>query len=285
MRWGARVLLPATLFVAWQVAAENRVRVGAPEGRVPLRIAPDASADAAVHVPSGTEIDTLDDATNRWIRVIPPPQTPFWVYAELVRDGVVSVSKAQVRVGAGLTHKAITLLSLGTAVDVRGRLGDWVRIAAPTGVVLWVAGEYAATSALVPTPTPDATTGDMTGTNEPPVLRPETPLLPPPSCLQGQTLAAGRTQGERVHLRGGLDWSSHWRRDRPVSFDLLGLDPHDRQPVCQLVASAAAYETLLGCEVGVSGSIWWLADDPLPIVIADRIEVVAKDAPDAVSSP
>jgi hypothetical protein len=240
-----------------------------------LRIAPVAAAEAALQVPSGTEINALDAATNVWIRVVPPPQAPFWIYAELVRDGLVSVDKAQVRTGPGLSHKAVSSLARGTPVTVRNRLGDWFRIAAPTGVVLWLSGEYAATPGAPAEISPGSVV--PAGTNEPSVVL---PTVATPYQLQQQTLAAGRIQGETVQLRGRLDWSSQWRRDYPVSFDLLDINPSDeRQPVCQLVAGASTYEKQVGCDVGVTGTRWWLADDPLPVVIAGSIEILNEPPP------
>lgn len=276
MCWVARLLLPAILAFVWPVAADNRIRIGAPSGHVPLRIAPNTAAEVALYVPSGAEIQLLNDVSNAWLCVVPPPQTIFWLYAELVRDGIVSVNKAQVRAGAGLSHKAVASLNQGTSVNVRGRLGDWLRIAAPSGIVLWVAGEYASTSSLSPA-APDPSDGDATTRiNEATVLI----TTNIPCQLQQQRLATGRTQGEVVQLRGRLDWSSQWHREQPVSFNLLNDNQRgDCQPVCQLVASASAYEKMVGSDVCIIGSRWWLVDEILPLILVERLEAVTQTPP------
>jgi hypothetical protein len=176
----------------------------------------------------------------------------------------VRVNQAQVRSGAGLKHRVVTSLNRESPVEVQSRLGDWLKIAAPTGVMFWVSSARVAMHEAEPEPV------DAPMEPEPPAI--EIPVEAPPP-LRGFRLAVDVAQGEAVRMAGRLDWSSQWRRELPVSFELLAPgSPEHQIPACRVIASAAMHESLIGCEVVVTGTRWILADDPAPVLMASGIE-------------
>jgi hypothetical protein len=152
------ILLAGVLHPALAV----RVRVTA--DRVNLRAAALETAEVVGQVSTGDELEALSDVGEAWVQVVPPSSVDLWVFAELVHDKAVIVSKAQIRAGAGLNFNVVGSLRRGAPVTERGRLGDWLKIAPPDGTSLWVSREFieplavAETPASVPAavPVPDA---------------------------------------------------------------------------------------------------------------------------------
>lgn len=70
--------------------------------RVCLRARPSLESEIVGQVMTGDLLTTPDDETTEdWVRVVAPPSVDLWVYSELIRDGRITVNKAQVRGGPG----------------------------------------------------------------------------------------------------------------------------------------------------------------------------------------
>jgi uncharacterized protein YraI len=65
------------------------------------------------------------------------------------RTGEVTGHDVNVRAGAHLNYEIMAKLDKGDLVLVTGVHGDWLRIAPPPGVLVWVATEYVASDGLV----------------------------------------------------------------------------------------------------------------------------------------
>jgi uncharacterized protein YgiM (DUF1202 family) len=88
--------------------------------------------------------DLSDD--GRWLRIVPPKTADVWIFAKYVDvrgdRGVVNGDKVRVRVRPELTGEVVNQVNKGARVKVKGRKGDWLKIAPPKGTVAWVSTEY-----------------------------------------------------------------------------------------------------------------------------------------------
>ncbi len=110
--------------------------------RVNLRAAAKADAEVVGQVCSTDTLILQGDIAEPWVKVTPPDSVDFWIYANLVKDGKVTVNNAQVRAGAGLNFNVVGQLQKGDTVSQRGKIGDWLKIAPfPTSAV-WVTNAY-----------------------------------------------------------------------------------------------------------------------------------------------
>ena len=101
---------------------------------------PSLSAETVFSVAAGDRLTALEWGES-WVKVASPPGASYWVYGELVRDGVVAVSKLGIRSGPGITHPSIGSLRKGDVVEPLGTEGEWLRIAPPAGTGLWIRRE------------------------------------------------------------------------------------------------------------------------------------------------
>lgn len=124
--------LPATALPA----TETRVRVTAQKAS--LRYHNADNDDSACEILAGQELIVLGSHIGNWVPVVPPDDVNVWIYAELVRKGRVARDKSQVRSGPGLNYKVVGSLAQNTAVEQRGRVGDWLKIKPPYGFSLWI---------------------------------------------------------------------------------------------------------------------------------------------------
>lgn len=164
-------ILSAVLLLAGPAAA---VHVRVTGDRVNLRAVAKATAETVGQVSTGDELEVVSGLDGEWVEVVPPARLDLWIFAELVQGGQVVVSKAQVRAGAGLNFNVVGSLRRGAAVQERGRLGDWLKIAPPEGCSLWVNRQY-----VEPVAAPAAGVRPA-GTVAVPAV--QTILAPPPSA-------------------------------------------------------------------------------------------------------
>lgn len=149
MRRIAVILLSALATVAAPLRAETRVIVTI--DRANLRPLNTDNVESVGEVVRNQQLVAWGPLDTVRVPVEPPDDVSFWIYAELVRQGRVVADKAQIRSGAGLAHKAIGSVDRGTPVESRGRLGDWLKIAPPSGFPVWISRSAIA---LAPTSAP-----------------------------------------------------------------------------------------------------------------------------------
>lgn len=135
MRSMQTILLPVLLATAL-TAAETRVRVSA--DHTSLRYQNADTVEVACLVSTGQELTVRGTLEGSWVPVVPPDDVSVWIYAELVRKGEVIRDKAQLRSGPGLNYKVVGSLDHGIPVEVRSRLGDWLKIRPLSGFTLWI---------------------------------------------------------------------------------------------------------------------------------------------------
>ncbi|MFH1730228.1 MAG: SH3 domain-containing protein [Planctomycetota bacterium] len=83
---------------------------------------------------------------GKWVRITPPATADVWIFAKFVdvdgERGVVNGDNVRVRVRPDLKGEMVNKLEKETVVNVKGREGDWLKIAPPEGTVAWVHAQY-----------------------------------------------------------------------------------------------------------------------------------------------
>ena len=128
------------------------LRVTADE--VNLRSRPDANSVPVAQVERDTVLRGLGRDAYGWYRVAPPAGVFSYVAKEYVDrrgpiEGIVSVRSGTLRVRVGslvreldpLQSEVQVVLERGAAVRIVGEQGEWLRIAPPPGVCVYVSGE------------------------------------------------------------------------------------------------------------------------------------------------
>ena len=267
------------------------LRVRGIEGRVAVYALTNTPRDVVTWLPADTVFTVKGALTDHpWVCVLPPEAVSVWIYRELVRDGFVVADDSQIRAGAGMSFRPIASVDSGERVAVRGVYGDWLKIEPPAGILFWVLRDQveplatgAASNEIAPPITDvftcmlEALTNEATtfGTSSPPVTeavscRLETPATPvqvaPPPELAGYVLDQIQGQGERVVLKGTLDWAGLSSVSAPFSLVARQTDG-DSVPVCLLLAPEITYGPHVGSSVTVEGTRWFVKGSVLPLVI------------------
>lgn len=287
--------LYAVLLGATSCWAASEMRVTG--DRVNLRAAPDDTSEVVSQASRG---DTLlgGEPEGEWVAVFPPDAVDLWVYAELVKDGVVAVSKLRVRSGPGISYRAVGRLTKGSKVAIRGRKEEWLKIAPPPGCLLWINRRYVELAAPTPvapeplpksSPLPTATVSPApvakpAPTRPPVIVTPRYPGLPrtrgaasggeaPPRRITGLPtvrvpagLVASMVQGKRVTLEGTLQGARLvWRR--PSRYRLV----REGATACYVLASDRSLSKLAGHRLEISGKSYWIQGVRHPSVLAGEI--------------
>ncbi|NLL83599.1 MAG: SH3 domain-containing protein [Lentisphaerae bacterium] len=253
-------------------AAEYNYRASVKHGHVSLHPLPDKTSEVVATLPFGAVLTILaehPDDNPQWLQVAPPDEFTLWVYADLIRNSVVLANNVQARCGAGIKHKPLATLQRGDKVEIRGRLGDWIRIKAPPGTILWVAR-----CEVEPISPQTVTTATTDQTVEEPTLPPlsgdHTPRLPP--GLARFTLTAARGQGVLTLRQGRVDWPSFWESGTPVECPYTLVDASGTATA--LLVDNSKDKTLQpGISVMITGTLWHLDTIRLPVLVANEVKI------------
>jgi len=276
------------------------------QGRFALYATTNPPLEAITWLPAETVLAVVGELTDApWTPVRAPGTLSVWIYRDLVRDGKVLADKSLVRAGAGTAFRPLASLDRGTPVEVRGPYGDWLKIAPPPSMTFWVLRDqveplaeqpreidaaqaradlysalldaFSGPSSAQP-PDPDASP-DLNALPDPAVPVPDLPAPPKPPravpCppeLADYALDETAVQGERVTLRGTLDWGGV----DPISapFCLVAREPDgDAVPLCNLLAPEITYGPHIGAEATVEGTRWFVKGARLPFVIPLAVRI------------
>lgn len=283
--------------------AGPRLRVKA--DHVNLRARPDMNSKTVAQVQRGDILVSIGDTADGWIAVTPPDSADLWIYGELVRDGVVGVSRLKVRAGPGINYRDVGVLARGQSVKVRGRHVDWLKIAPSPGSVLWVSGEFVTpvvipVAAAKPPPAPQPRprpkpkpvprpqpVGPETGpalspapiVKAPPLV--ETPpdakdtTWPLPASIAGRALVESRRQGRSVEyigvMRPAAPTPGRPSRHRVVRYDAQGR----ARTICYVIGNDAQLDSIVGRTMMVKGREYWIQGVRYPALAV--VQMVRRD--------
>lgn len=303
---GTRITAAAVAFAALLSAgsahgANTQLRVTT--SRVNLRCKPGLGGEVVYVASRGELLTAVKGAGEEWVQVLAPKGATLYVYAELVRNGVVAVPTLQARSRDGIDHQTVCVLRRGDKVAGRGRAGDWLKIAPPRGCTLWVAGKYVAPPEppkKKPAPKPKPKQKPVVAVRPPP--KPVTPPKPPkPSkpatdfrrgtawkapihttaparragtagaVFASEELVRSREQGVAAIYTGTLRRSGPVFR-RPSAYCIMDRDGRGRGfTQCYILGSDRQLAGLLGRKMRIEGSEYWLQGVRHPVVVPKRI--------------
>ncbi|MBO7298411.1 MAG: SH3 domain-containing protein [Kiritimatiellae bacterium] len=110
--------------------------------RVNLRSAAGLPSDVVGQVNRGDLLELLGSVDEPWVKVAPPQSVNLWISSRFVENGVVSGERVRVRAGASVNHKDVGIVDKGEKVVVRGKVGDWLKIAPPKTASVWITNAY-----------------------------------------------------------------------------------------------------------------------------------------------
>jgi len=129
---------PAADRLYWGVVTGNDVNVRSGDAKA-FREMGQLNKDRVVEI-----LATSKD--GKWVRIVAPGDSSVWVFAKFVRvegeKGTLTGDKVRVRVRPELKSEVVNRLNRGAVVKVRGREGDWLKIAPPPGTIAWIHAQY-----------------------------------------------------------------------------------------------------------------------------------------------
>ena len=278
-------------------AAPRQVRVTTDS--VNIRSKPSLQSEVMDQASLGENFAVLgrsDDA--EWLRIKPPDRIDVWVYAELVRDSEVAVSRLRVRAGPGINYTPVGTLNSGTKLTVRGEQGDWLKIAPPAVCAIWINAKYTERFVTVqPEVDDDSKAWQSTQTHRS-VDAPTSEEKPPPAPVKPSTtvdtethlpnwaesqtsprpresLTTKKAQAPISTYIGVLRPAgmTFWRK--PSRYRLISRDARGRAVTrCYLRADETMLESFKGKRVEVCGAEHWVQGVRRPVMVVESISEV-----------
>lgn len=139
-------LLGVFLFLFTARAAEETAMVA--EGKINVRGQPSLIGEVVTQLEQGDKVTVLERVTNstprtpaeptNWAKIKLPPNTPVWVFAPFVKDGVVAVSRLNIRGGRGENYSVLGRMNRGDEVKAIRTVEEWMEIEPPTNSYAFV---------------------------------------------------------------------------------------------------------------------------------------------------
>ncbi len=159
--WGEPEEGESAAEVSWVRVTGDRVNLRAKPGFENSEVLGQADYDERL------EVRELGD---EWVGVVAPERVSLWVSSQYVREpeNVIGANRVNVRTGPSQNHTIALVLTRGTPVSVREKVGDWSRIAVPDGALVWISRQFAE---VVDEGTPAAAVASNAGALENPILK------------------------------------------------------------------------------------------------------------------
>ncbi len=174
---------------------------------VDLLAAAEADAESVGQVSRGDVVVATGVEEGNWVQIEAPVSAAVFVYGELIRDNVVAVNSVKVRAGPGIGYRSVGDVAKGAAVVARGQKGDWIQIAPPASVRLWIKRDHVGKRGLVPAVPPPVMDEPAPEVHEPieppmrtaavadPVTAPPLPPAPAKPVVAAPPSAPGKSTG------------------------------------------------------------------------------------------
>lgn len=143
--------------------------------RVNLRSAAGMPSEVVGQVNKGDLLELQGNVSDPWVKVTPPQSVDLWISSQFVENGVIVGNRVRVRAGSSVNYKDVGIVEKGTKVEVRGKVGDWVKIAPPKTTAVWITNSYVkATKQSQPT----SVSQPIVSSKQPAEAKPVTPVKP-----------------------------------------------------------------------------------------------------------
>ncbi|MEI7437137.1 MAG: SH3 domain-containing protein [bacterium] len=281
--------------------AQTTFVVQATADRVNLRSRPWPTAEVLLQAAEGEQLQGQTEQ-GEWIGVTAPTGVTLFAKAEMIKDSVVVKGPLSLRAGPGVSYSRVTIIPARTRLTVAGTAGtgDWLRVAAPAGTLLWVNRQFttrpgaAASASIVsprativndaPAPADNAgnagpvivsSNGMMALTLRDAAATQPTPFVPAPPELARRGLSAALGQGRLVTVEGVLREVHSWF-GRVARYKLVSDDTDQAVIVAYLYADAGVLSAQTGTRMNIRGREYWVEKTDVPVIVPETLEVPKK---------
>jgi len=285
------VLLLLGLVPVAGVAAETVGEVLA--DRVNLRSRPNLQGEVVGQLSRHQRV-RVRGVSGEWLEVVPPASVDLWVHSAFVSNGVVVAKRLNVRAGPNINYRVVGRLDKGTAVQVRGRQGEWLRIAPPESCSLWVNRRYvrllssrrARQRAVSPrtwrVPRPRAVAPAASITAQVFRARRATPVVMVATVQtrrvelpQHWNLVPLEGQG-RVVWREGEIRRIPFMLGAPTRFKLVERSGGTVRMLCYLWGDEQQLARFAGRKLKIKGREYWLSNHRYPVVAVEALQLTRE---------
>ena len=132
--WLALFLVAAFSVVA---AEPTNFQVRVVADGVNLRVRPDAGTEVVSQVQEGQLLSVVR-VQGDWLGILAPTNAALWIKKQFVKDGKVTGDKIRLRSGPGISYRDVGTVAQGAVLSELESHGEWLKVAAPADLVLWV---------------------------------------------------------------------------------------------------------------------------------------------------
>ena len=143
--------------------------------RVNLRSAAGMPSEVVGQVNKGDLLELQGNVSDPWVKVTPPQTVDLWISSQFVENGVIVGNRVRVRAGSSVNYKDVGIVEKGTKVEVRGKVGDWVKIAPPKNTAVWITNSYVRATKQAQ---PASTIQPIVSSKQPAEAKPVIPVKP-----------------------------------------------------------------------------------------------------------
>lgn len=296
-------LWAALLLGAAPLQAQTTLRVTA--HNVNLRAKPSLENSEVLGQAQYDDRLTAYDIGDEWIAIAPPATLNVWVSKAYVQQpqNTIGATRVNVRAGPSINYNIVDTLELGTPVDPREEVSDWLKIAPPATTRVWIHRDFveilADTPPLAASPEPDpapeaippqkvvrksksqkARPAPDTGLPTPIVL-PSVPVrdsaardipVPPPANLK---LIPLEGQGRLTEFVGELR-AAPLISEAPTRYRVIRWQRNRWQVLCHVYGEASKFRSLQNKLVRVQGREYWIQGAAAPVLVPDQVQEVTE---------
>lgn len=247
--------------------------------RVNLRAKASDQSEVVAQVSNGAKL-TVKSMGEEWVELLPPPSVSLWVHRDMVKDGVATASKLNVRAGPGINYSIVARLAKGERVNVRGPQGEWLEVDPVPGSSVWVNRRFVKPVQTAPAPLPQTSIESKPKPRPPASPPPPPPTLPaqeevkpaPPEELVRRGLVPLEGQGLRVQAEGVLR-PPGYLLGPPSRYRLVVEEGGDYYTVCYIWGEKEVLDPLMGKKLLVVGRQYYLKMVRDPVVVPEKITI------------
>ena len=267
--WSALVL---TTVISAMAAEPTNFQVRVTSDNVNLRVRPDAGTEVVAQVQEGQLLSVIR-VEGDWLGILAPTNAGLWLKKQYVKNGVVTGDKIRLRSGPGISYRDVGTVAQGAVLTEWETHGDWLKVAAPPDLMLWVSRtvvqsfEGGATTIPAPVQTPDVSLAN----GEQVALATNTPLSRElPAGLSRDHLASVLGQGALVERSGTVE-RVPLAFFRGMDYRLVTTRNQQKVTLCYLRGNELQMPSLVDRRLTVKGREYWLNNQRYAVIYPELI--------------
>lgn len=242
--------------------------------KVNLRCRPDSGTEVVMQASEGQTLKVVR-LEGEWMGVEAPSNAPAWMKGQYIKKGLVAGDKVKLRAGPGISYRDVGQVKRDDPVKECETHGEWVRIAPPRDMVLWVSRSMVA---VVVPPEPPPVVHALPDSRPEPVEPVPADLTLPrelPAGLSKDQLQQGRAQGHVVERTGTVE-RLPLAFVRHIQYRLVDVREGRREMICFLQGNDRQMPTLVGRRLTVKGREYWLEKQHYAVLYPELITPILE---------